>query len=56
MMFASQHAGCPSTQGGTLRDLFIDAYLEPLIIGSFVAGRTGRGPVRPVAGIGQKIN
>jgi hypothetical protein len=28
----------------------------PLIIGSFVAGRTGRGPVRPVAGIGQRSN
>jgi hypothetical protein len=39
-----------------LRDPFIDAYLELLIIGSFVAGRTGRGPVKPVAGIGHKSN
>jgi hypothetical protein len=29
---------------------------KPSIISSFVAGRTGCGPVRPVAGIGHKSN
>jgi hypothetical protein len=46
MMFASQHAGCPSTQGGTLRDInthlysFLDPFFSHIMSPMFQALQT----------------